>query len=436
MQNGVSTQLEAIDFSDHIQQLASEFQGRSWVLDRINRWLQQKDQRFFVLAGEPGVGKSAIAAHLIQTRTDIFAHHFCQLGVEETVHPSRVLRSLAAQLSQAPYYGDALLNTIKSTLSAEVDINIDKIEDLIGKAKSKVKRVEINHLKTSDIVNEFDILLRAPLAALPQFYKDKGENPPELAIIVIDGLDVAVTMEAGVQEDEDLATLFAALAEDESLPSWIRFIFTTRPDRRVLREFEPLKPYLIKERSKKNQADIHQYVNQRLSSTALQQQVRATPAAEAWVEQLTERSQGNFRYIKSLLDDLEAGRCKLKDLSVIPLDLKNSYDMDFSHRFPELEWRDSLSVTQRHNQILQALAETEHPLTEEQLATLTNIRSRQLRQDLWVLRQFFDVDLVGFCSIGERKRGYYETFTLFHHTLKEYLNQQSTPATMSTLTNH
>jgi hypothetical protein len=37
-------------------------------------------------------------------------------------------------------------------------------------------------------------------------YKEYENNPPETAIVLIDGLDIAVTMEAGAQEDEDLAT--------------------------------------------------------------------------------------------------------------------------------------------------------------------------------------------------------------------------------------
>jgi hypothetical protein len=428
MENHLSTQLRAIA-PPSLHQLTGGFAGRSHILNQIDHWIQQNDQRFFVLMGEPGVGKSAIAAHLIQTRTDIVARHFCELGVEQTVQPIRVLRSLAAQLDQAfPYYGDALLNTIKSTLSAEVKIEIDKIEDLIGKAKSKVKRVEINHLKTSDIVNEFDILLRAPLAALPQFYKDQGKNPPELAIIVIDGLDVAVTMKSGVQEDEDLATLFAALAEDESLPSWIRFIFTTRPDRRVLREFEPLKPYLLNEQSPENLADIRQYVTQRIGAIALHQQGAATSKeAQAWVEQLTARSQGNFRFIKSMLDDLEAGRCSLNDLPAIPEDLAKYYADDFNQRFPKQEWGD------RHQQILKVLAEANDPLSEEQLAILTEIAPRQLRQDLWVLRQYLDVHWVAFCRIEDvdRKVDHYETFTIFHNSLKAYLTKNFSAAVNS-----
>jgi hypothetical protein len=429
MQNNISTQLKAIAFPN-LQQLTEGFKGRSHILKEIDHWLQQKDQRFFVLTGEPGVGKSAIAAHLIQTRTDIFAHHFCQLGVKETVHPSHVLRSLAAQLDRAfPYYSEALFNTIKSTLSGEARINIGKIEDLEDGIQSTVKQFKINNVNSSDIANELDILIRAPLAALPALYKKYEKNPPELAIILIDGLDVAVTLEAGVQEDEDLATLFASLSEDESLPSWIRFLFTTRPDRRVLREFEPLKPYLIDERSEENLTDIRQYVNQRISLTALQQLIATTQIeAQEWVEQLTQRSQGNFRYIKSLLDELEIGSCSLDALSVLPQDLAASYDNDFAQRFPVSEW------SGRHDLILKTLTVAERPLTEDELATITKIRPRQLRQDLWGLRQFLDVDQVPFCWVWEKKEDHYETyetFTIFHHSLKEYLIRRSPSVTIS-----
>jgi DNA replication protein DnaC len=65
MTRTVSTQLKTIAFSDSIQQLTNSFTGRTWVLNKIDHWLQQKDQRFLVIAGEPGVGKSAIAAILL-----------------------------------------------------------------------------------------------------------------------------------------------------------------------------------------------------------------------------------------------------------------------------------------------------------------------------------------------------------------------------------
>jgi ATP-dependent Clp protease ATP-binding subunit ClpA len=60
---------------------------------QIDNWLQYRDAHFYLLIGEPGVGKSAIAAHLIQTRTDIVAYHLCQAAELETLKPGRILRS-------------------------------------------------------------------------------------------------------------------------------------------------------------------------------------------------------------------------------------------------------------------------------------------------------------------------------------------------------
>jgi len=110
------------------------------------------------------------------------------------------LRSLAAQLDQTfPYYREVLFITIKSTLSGEACTNIGKIEDLEDGIQSTVKQLKINNINSTDIANELDILFRTPLVALPLLYKKYDQNPPELAIILIDGLDVAVTLEAGVQ---------------------------------------------------------------------------------------------------------------------------------------------------------------------------------------------------------------------------------------------
>jgi hypothetical protein len=61
MPEAVATQLKAIAFPN-LQQLTEGFRGRSQILKDIDPWLQRKDQRFFVLTGEPGVGKSAIVS--------------------------------------------------------------------------------------------------------------------------------------------------------------------------------------------------------------------------------------------------------------------------------------------------------------------------------------------------------------------------------------
>ena len=126
------TQVKAIAFERDIKRLTEGFIGREWVFEEIDRWLQQDEQRFFILTGEPGIGKSAIAAQLTQIRQDIAAHHFCIAGRSGTIEPNNVLLSLAAQLVEYfPDYAETLANIIKPLkLSVNVEITIQNIKDV------------------------------------------------------------------------------------------------------------------------------------------------------------------------------------------------------------------------------------------------------------------------------------------------------------------
>ena len=54
----MQNQFQAIALPN-IQQLKKEgFIGRSQILNKIDHWLQQNNQRFFILNREPGAGKS------------------------------------------------------------------------------------------------------------------------------------------------------------------------------------------------------------------------------------------------------------------------------------------------------------------------------------------------------------------------------------------
>lgn len=241
------TRLSEIDFSPEIARLTKDFVGRQWVFDDFDDWLKKAEGRFFILTGEPGVGKSAIAAALIRrygTHQELAAFHFCMANRIGTVEPDNVLLSIAAQLIQFfPDYAEALVNTIKPLhLSVEVEINIETIKD------SVVQGVVIENLHTQHPKKSFDIILRQTLSALP--------NPPKKPVfILIDSLDEAVTY----NEEDNLVRLFSQVAD---LPSWVRLVFTSRPDeRRVLSHFKMLSPHLyhLDELSQKSLEDIHTY---------------------------------------------------------------------------------------------------------------------------------------------------------------------------------
>ncbi len=214
-----ATNLAAIAFEDDIKRLTKDFSGREWVFRDIDDWLNKKGNRFFLLTGGPGVGKSAIAARLIQIRHNIItAYHFCRGGDVETVRPGRILRSLAAQLAEKlPDYREALANSIKPEL-LQVGVKID-IKSVVN---SKIVGVYIEKLNPSDPEDELDILIRAPLVELQKRYIERQQEPPQLAVILIDSLDEAVTTTG----DKNIVSLLAKLYKSD-LPDWVRFILTS-----------------------------------------------------------------------------------------------------------------------------------------------------------------------------------------------------------------
>jgi hypothetical protein len=71
MTSSISSRLIALAFDRDLEILTEGFPGWEWSFEEIYLWFQQDNERLFILTGEPGVGKSAIAAHLIQIRKDI-----------------------------------------------------------------------------------------------------------------------------------------------------------------------------------------------------------------------------------------------------------------------------------------------------------------------------------------------------------------------------
>jgi hypothetical protein len=405
MVSSALNRLAPIDFTRYIDRLTERFTGREWLFEQIDRWLQQGNEQFYLLTGEPGVGKSAIAAKLTQIRSDIAAYHFCRAGDVETVRPGRVLRSLAAQLGKTlPHYGEALAKTI-DPIHLRIDVNIN-IESL---SNSQVTGIYIENLKESDPRDELEILLRAPLAALPDLYAEHNEPLPTLKILLIDSLDEAVTTTGR----DNMATLLAALSQADGLPSWIRFILTARPDLRVLQQFELMKLYKLEELLAQNLEDIERYAQGRVQELVVQPESefqarleQAQLSAETLVREVKDLSKGNFLYTRLLMDGIGTGELSLKNLSILPKTLNEVYQRFLRHRCPFRKWSD------RYQSILGTLTVTQEAVTQERLVKFTGVDSKQVQDALGILQQFLDE--------AEDEQGQ-KLYTIFHQSLREYL---------------
>ena len=231
-----------IDFTRYIDRLTDRFTGREWLFEQIDQWLQQQGkEQFYLLTGEPGVGKSAIVAQLIKRwqaqpknaeQDKLAAYHFCRAGDVETVRPGRVLRSIAAQLGKTlPHYGKALNKVLEQVhLNIDVNININNLTN------SQVTGIYIENLKDLDPREELRLLIQAPMAELLAIYAEERTELPALKVFLIDSLDEAVTTTGR----DNVATLLAALSQTNDLPPWIRFILTARPNSSVLQDFQSI----------------------------------------------------------------------------------------------------------------------------------------------------------------------------------------------------
>ncbi len=99
----------------YIYEKAENFTGRKWVFDAIDRWYRNPEgKRIFLLIGEPGSGKSAIASRLVQFSQNeeaaledtspfppnfLSAFYFCG---EESPLPNNLIESLENQLVGQP----------------------------------------------------------------------------------------------------------------------------------------------------------------------------------------------------------------------------------------------------------------------------------------------------------------------------------------------
>lgn len=411
-----------IDFTRYIDRLTDRFTGREWLFEKhIEPWLENKDnEQFYLLTGEPGVGKSAIVAELIkrwqtqpgdEEQGKLAAYHFCRAGDVETVRPGRVLRSIAAQLGKTlPHYGKALNKVLEQVhLNIDANINIDTLSN------SQVTGIYIENLKDLDPREELRLLIQAPLAELPAIYEEEKTELPSLKVFLIDSLDEAVTTTGR----DNVATLLAALSQTNELPPWIRFILTARPNSSALEGFQSIQNYKLEELLKENLDDIQQYVDDLVQElitlpesefqTRLEQ---AELSAETLVDKVKTLSEGNFLYTRLVMDGISTGELSVKNLSALPKNLNEVYQRFLRHRCPVRKW------VHLYQPILGTLTVTQEAISTAQLTKFIRIASKQIEGEaqvesaIGILRQFLDE--------VEDEQGQ-KLYTIFHQSLREYL---------------
>ena len=86
------------DFAAALKMNRAGFHGRSWLLSRIDRWLAEEKTTSLLIVGDPGIGKSALAAELVHRNPSgqVLAYHVCDANIPDTLKAARFVQNLAA----------------------------------------------------------------------------------------------------------------------------------------------------------------------------------------------------------------------------------------------------------------------------------------------------------------------------------------------------
>ncbi len=309
----------SLDFRSVIRERTRDFTGRDWVLQKIRAWLSASGPRVFLLAGEAGTGKTAIAARLVQMHLgevppgesgllpkDFLAYfHFCQAGLDSTLSPSTFVQAFAEALANRyPEYRTALAGqgSRQIVISGEA-----RVDGSVG-AQAQVTGVHVElELRSGDARPLFDQVIRRPLRAL-------CEQRPNVSIIVlVDSLDEALSFDP----DTNIAQMLRLAAD---FPAQVRFILTSRSrNETVLDLFGAPSLELIRD-APPGLAEVRAYLDRRLAGVD-------GPVRARLADRIAAKSSGNFLYAYHMANDVLRARGTLDTLEEpdLPDELEGVY---------------------------------------------------------------------------------------------------------------
>jgi energy-coupling factor transporter ATP-binding protein EcfA2 len=313
-----------------IKERAAGFTGRLWVLKAVRDWIDNGEERFFLITGDPGSGKTALAAWLAgaagaapadETLTRVNdswkAMHFCVADDRRgSLNPGRFAQSLARQLAdQYEEFAYAVLRANDPT----IDIRLHAGENRGHMVGAQIGTLIINS-------NFEDIYNRAVREPLEELYNLSAGLS---TLILVDALDEAFNF-----GPTNIVTL---LAGSNDLPEGVRFLLTSRRDQDITGKFRSARRLDLSgdEHRGDTDGDIHDYVTRRLSELNGGRLVSPKAGVKSLEDELVQRAAGNFLYVKFLLDEVAQGKRALGEMESLPRGLYGLYRSYLDRVMPE-----------------------------------------------------------------------------------------------------
>ena len=297
--------------------------SREWVLEQVSTWFNEttSENRAFVISDLPGMGKSVIAAVICKRFAEhVGASHFFKYNDSQYNNPNFFLQSLAWHLCKViPGYKEALSGKLSGNLGKPLnDMNIQGL---------------------------FSILFKEPFSGI--------SDPEKRILIVLDAVD-----ESEYKGRGELAELISNRFNE--LPSYLRFLITTRPEKNLVIPFRKLNPLSMQANNEENLNDIKLFLQSKIP--------RSNQPTPNFIDNLAKKCDGSMLYA-FVLTEMYKDDISIHTIDSLPENVEGYY-VDCFKRL-ESELFNLLGVGEkRFLSFLSALAVSNEPLPEGFLGTL------------------------------------------------------------------
>ncbi len=390
-------------FSSPLKLDESQFIGRKWLFPKIIEWLNNPvGSRYFLIVGKAGTGKTSIASHLKKIsdgeilsdklkKDFLAASYFCTASDNRSTIPNVFSKSVTDQVMiKYPSILEKYLSHLgiqsKTTVNvSQTDISANNVVGLV------IKELHIHEIDHQSIFERIFLGLVKLIIS---------DDPKKKLIILIDALDESF-------RNYHHTSIISLISNLEGLSNNIRFLITSRDESKIIDCFANATTLNLSDNLELNKEDIKQYISSRLTKPQIHN------LYEGFLDDLTEKSNGNFLYVKLLLDAVEGGEfipTRENIGSLLPgLDgIYHQFLLRIKIRNEE-RWKTSLLP------IFHTLCISFEGLTESHLATILRVPTYELRNHLGELISFMNVE-----NIHSNKGEMEKKYSLYHHSLIDF----------------
>jgi len=353
-------------FDTYVQEKRRDFKGRGFVFEAVNHFICQQGQQsgYFVIRGDPGIGKSALLAQLVKeyphllNRPARLIYHF-NIATRGIVTSKRFLENVCAQLIaafQLPYL----------QLPDEFDRDGMVLGRLLGEAAQLLRNEECL-IVAIDALDEVDVGADRP-----------GANPLYLPEVLPQGVFVIAT-----SRPRESTRFLAANGEDWTLDAG----------------------------SEENLKDVGAFIESWASRKGVQEWIHKEEWCVAqFVDVMRERSKGNFMYLRHVLSDMNRGSYHDVGATGLPLGLR-AYYRDHWRRMGMT----ATPLPEAKIRIIYALSTAPVPMRRARLAYLAEESELEVQEVLDEWEEFVSKD-----ASKEPME-----YSLYHWSFRDFLERRS-----------